>query len=92
MGGTRAKGGGEPLVLLFSDAEVGVASPAGGAWSVSGGGSCCMLPCREAPEPGSSQLSVRRLELSCIRLVATTAFIAAWNAQHTRTVKHCNAL
>lgn len=43
----------------------------------SGGGSCCMLLCLEAPEPGISQLSVRRRELSCIRLVATTAFMAA---------------
>lgn len=47
----------------------------------SGGGSCCMLLCLEAPEPGMSQLSVRRREPSCIRLVATTAFMAA--CQHT---------
>lgn len=44
-----------------------------GSW----GGSLCRLPCLDAPEPGISQLSVRRLEPSCIRLVATTAFIAA---------------
>lgn len=43
----------------------------------SGGGSCCMLLCLDAPEPGISQLSVRRREPSCIRLVATTAFMAA---------------
>lgn len=48
----------------------------------SGGGSCCMLLCREVPEPWISQLSVRRREPSCIRLVATTAFMAAF--QHTR--------
>lgn len=43
----------------------------------SGGGSCFMLLCLDAPEPGISQLSVRRREPSCIRLVATTAFMAA---------------
>lgn len=41
------------------------------------GGSCCMLLCLEVPDPGISQLSVRRREPSCIRLVATTAFMAA---------------
>lgn len=50
----------------------------------SGAGSCCMLLCLEAPEPGISQLSVRRREPSCIRLVATTAFIAACKT-HTHT-------
>lgn len=44
----------------------------------SGGGTLSRLPSLDAPEPGISQLSVRRLEPSCIRLVATTAFIAAW--------------
>lgn len=52
----------------------------------SGGGSLCRLPCLEAPEPGISQLSVRRLEPSCIRLVATTAFIAACRRRRTRTM------
>lgn len=55
----------------------GVSFSVGAGLDDSGGGSCCMLLCLEVPEPGISQLSVRRREPSCIRLVATTAFMAA---------------
>lgn len=55
----------------------------------SGGGTLCRLPCLDVPEPGISQLSVRRLEPSCIRLVATTAFIAACRRRHTQTNIEC---
>lgn len=60
----------------------GVALPSGAGSVHSGGGSCCMLLCLEAPDPGISQLSVRRREPSCIRLVATTAFMAACQHAH----------
>ncbi len=46
--------------------------------------SFCMLLWREVLSAlGISQLSVRRRELSCIRLVATTAFIAAWGRNNS---------
>lgn len=62
----------------------GASLPSGVGSVHSGGGSCCMLLCLEAPDPGISQLSVRRREPSCIRLVATTAFIAA--CQHAQMI------
>lgn len=62
----------------------GASLPSGVGSVHSGGGSCCMLPCLEVPDPGISQLSVRRREPSCIRLVATTAFMAA--CPHTHVI------
>ena len=70
----------------------GVSLSEGGGLVDSGGGSCCMLLCLEAPEPGISQLSVRRREPSCIRLVATTAFMAAWWHTHTLLTSQTHTL
>lgn len=84
-----SKGGGleEGADLVVSNRAGPVASEGEGLLD-SGGGTFCRLPCLDAPEPGISQLSVRRLEPSCIRLVATTAFIAACRGQHTHTQTH----
>ncbi len=92
LGGLGLRGG-EGLIALWSAGFD--SSSCGGCWAGggpslslgtglvdSGGGSCCMLLCLEVPEPGISQLSVRRRELSCIRLVATTAFMAACRRTH----------
>lgn len=91
--GELGLGGGEGLRALWSsslDSACCGTSWSGGVTSFSSGtglvdsrgGSCCMLLCLEVPEAGISQLSVRRLEPSCIRLVATTAFMAACRHKH----------
>ena len=84
LGGGSGVRGGDGVRARWSEGfDLSSWSGGGGSSSVgeglvdSGGGSCCMLLCLDVPEPGISQLSVRRRELSCIRLVATTAFMAA---------------
>lgn len=65
------------LCSLWLSEGVAPSSLGAAAAAASGGRSCCTLLCRDVPEAGISQLSVRRRDDSCIRLVATTAFMAA---------------
>ncbi|XP_019711344.1 protein FAM174C [Hippocampus comes] len=73
--GAGAAAGGLLCSLWFSEGAAPSSLGAGAA--ASGGRSRCTLLCRDVPEAGISQLSVRRRDDSCIRLVATTAFMAA---------------